>query len=154
MNPEPHPPFARSRRTQQPGGRHGGATLIEVLVAIVVLSVGLLGLAGLQMTGLQSNHSAYLRSQATLLAYDLADQMRARRAAALTGAFADNSAGDRATWDANVTSLLGPGAQGTLVMNGGQATITIRWNDNRGRIKGENDNAAVDMVSFVYRTEI
>lgn len=53
-----------------------GFTLIEVLVAVVVLSIGLLGLAGLQTTALQNNHSAYLRNQATLRAYDMADRMR------------------------------------------------------------------------------
>ena len=63
--------------------RHGkgaaGFTLLEVLVAVVVLSVGLLGLASLQVNGLRFNHSAYLRTQATLLAYELADRMRANR---------------------------------------------------------------------------
>lgn len=56
-----------------------GFTLLEVLVAVVVLSIGLLGLASLQVNGLQFNHSAYLRTQATLLAEELADRMRANR---------------------------------------------------------------------------
>lgn len=59
--------------------RNSGFTLIEVLVAVLVLSVGLLGLAGLQATSLKSNHSAYLRTQAVLLTYDLIDRMRANR---------------------------------------------------------------------------
>ncbi len=54
-----------------------GFSLLEVLVAIVILSVGLLGIAGLQVKGLQVNHSSYMRTQATLLAYDMADRMRA-----------------------------------------------------------------------------
>jgi type IV pilus assembly protein PilV len=54
-----------------------GFTLIEVLIAMLVLAVGLLGLAGLQATSLGNNQSAYNRSQATQLAYDLADRMRA-----------------------------------------------------------------------------
>ena len=54
-----------------------GFTLIEVLVAMLVLAVGLLGLAGLQATSLRNNQSAYNRSQATQLAYDIADRMRA-----------------------------------------------------------------------------
>jgi type IV pilus assembly protein PilV len=57
--------------------RQSGFTLIEVLVAVVVLSIGLLGLAGLQAMGLRNSHSAYLRSQATLQAYDMMDRMRA-----------------------------------------------------------------------------
>jgi type IV pilus assembly protein PilV len=64
-----------------------GTTLIEVLVAIVVLSVGLLGMALLQVTSVQSNYSAYYRSQVTILASDLADRMRANRTAALGSAY-------------------------------------------------------------------
>ncbi len=56
-----------------------GFTLLEILVAVLVLSIGLLGIAGLQVTGLRFNHSAYARTQATLLAYELADRMRANR---------------------------------------------------------------------------
>jgi type IV pilus assembly protein PilV len=53
-----------------------GFTLIEVLIAMIVLAFGLLGLAGLQATGLKQNLSAHLRSQATTLAYDFADRVR------------------------------------------------------------------------------
>ena len=54
-----------------------GFTLLEVLIAVLILSIGLLGIAGLQAKGLQFNHSAYLRTQATFLAYDISDRMRA-----------------------------------------------------------------------------
>jgi len=64
-----------------------GFSLIEVLVALVVLSVGLLGLAALQSTATQFNASAYTRSQATLLAYDMADRIRANRQAGLDGQY-------------------------------------------------------------------
>ena len=65
--------------------KNKGFTLIEVLIAMVVLAVGLLGLAGLQASSLSNNQSAYNRSQATQLAYDLADRMRANTStAALT----------------------------------------------------------------------
>ena len=60
--------------------KHSGFTLIEVLIAMLVLAVGLLGLAGLQATSLRNNQSAYNRSQATQLAYDIADRMRANAA--------------------------------------------------------------------------
>lgn len=60
--------------------KNTGFTLIEVLIAMLVLGVGLLGLAGLQATSLSSSQSAYNRSQATELAYDLADRMRANMA--------------------------------------------------------------------------
>jgi type IV pilus assembly protein PilV len=59
-----------------PGRMQNGFTLIEVLVALLILAIGLLGVAALQFRGLQYNHDAYMRSQANVLAYDIADRMR------------------------------------------------------------------------------
>ncbi|EAR61474.1 type IV pilus modification protein PilV [Neptuniibacter caesariensis] len=67
--------------------RQLGFNLIEVMIALVVISIGLLGLAALQMTSLQQNQSAYFRSQATLFAYDIADRMRANQTQADAGAY-------------------------------------------------------------------
>jgi type IV pilus assembly protein PilV len=65
--------------------QHRGFSLIEVLVALLVLSIGLLGLAALQTTSLQYNTGSYFRTQATFLAYDILDRMRAN-----SGAVADS----------------------------------------------------------------
>lgn len=65
--------------------RAAGFTLLEILVAILILSIGLLGLASLQASGLRSNHSGYLRSKATIFAYEMADRLRANRATAIAG---------------------------------------------------------------------
>ncbi len=54
-----------------------GVTLIEVLVAIVITSIGILGFTSLQFLGLNSNQSAYSRSQASFIASDLSERMRA-----------------------------------------------------------------------------
>jgi type IV pilus assembly protein PilV len=59
--------------------RTRGVTLIEVLVALVIVAVGLLGLAGLQVRGLSIQKDAHGRAIATQLALDLADRMRANR---------------------------------------------------------------------------
>ncbi|MDQ7091095.1 MAG: type IV pilus modification protein PilV [Methylococcales bacterium] len=56
--------------------KNHGFTLIEVLISMVILAIGLLGLAGIQMMGLKNNLSSYQRGQATLLVYDMADRMR------------------------------------------------------------------------------
>lgn len=56
-----------------------GFSLIEVLVAMLVLAIGLLGLAALQTQGVRFNHDAYVRSSATTLAYDIVDKMRLNR---------------------------------------------------------------------------
>jgi type IV pilus assembly protein PilV len=57
--------------------RQCGFTLLEVLIALLVLSIGLLGLAALQTIGLRSNTMASFRTQATQIAYDIADRIRA-----------------------------------------------------------------------------
>ncbi len=69
-----------------------GFTLIEVLVAIVVLSLGLLGLAGLQAASLRNNQTAYYRGIATQQAYDMADRMRANLAGVRAGNYILNAA--------------------------------------------------------------
>ncbi len=53
-----------------------GISMLEVLIALLLMTVALLGATSLQITGLQSNRSAYYRSQASVLAYDIADRIR------------------------------------------------------------------------------
>ena len=60
-----------------PNNRQRGFTLIEVLVSFVILSVGLLGVAGLQMTGMRSVQASVYRFEAVRLAEELTDRMRA-----------------------------------------------------------------------------
>ncbi|HZE18056.1 MAG TPA: type IV pilus modification protein PilV, partial [Mycobacterium sp.] len=60
--------------------QQAGVGLMEVLITVLVLSIGLLGLAGLQATGLRNNHGSLLRTQATMLAADMADRIRANPA--------------------------------------------------------------------------
>jgi type IV pilus assembly protein PilV len=72
---------------QRRSRRSGGFTLIEVLVSMVVLGIGLLGIAKLMLYSSRSNDSAYLRSQATALAYEMLDDMRANSTQAAAGAY-------------------------------------------------------------------
>ena len=69
----PTPPRSIPRASNQ------GFTLIEVLVAIIVFSFGLLGMVGMQAFALQSNREARLQSEATSLARELAEMMRGNR---------------------------------------------------------------------------
>lgn len=62
-----------------------GFSLIEVLVALLILSIGLLGLAALQITSLKFNTDSYFRTQATFSVYDIVDRMRANSAAVSAG---------------------------------------------------------------------
>lgn len=132
--------------------RARGFTLLEVLVAVLVLSIGLLGLAGLQTYGLRNNHSAFLRSQAVVLAYDAFDRMRSNREQALLGtgsdyntAFTDGAPTapsctscsssqvaqlDLAQWKTDIARL--PAGRGRIAIDAnGKATIQVQWADNR-----------------------
>jgi type IV pilus assembly protein PilV len=60
--------------------------MIEVLVAVLVMGIGVLGVAGLQMVSLQNNRAALVRAEAVTLAYDMMDRIRANPAGAPTGA--------------------------------------------------------------------
>lgn len=64
-----------------------GFTLVEVLVSALLLSIGLVGLAGLQAASLINNQNSFLRSQVSALAYDLADRMRSNVAGASANAY-------------------------------------------------------------------
>lgn len=118
--------------------RARGMSLVEALVALVVLSVGLLGIASLQMTSLRNNLGAHLRSQATVLAYDIADRMRANRTqannnvyvigyGAAPGGAALNEVDLRA-WKTALSNTL-PGGDGQIQRVGNTFRITIRWSE-------------------------
>jgi len=64
-----------------------GFTLLEVLVALVILSLGLLGLAGLQLRSLQGSTDSFARSQAMILAESISDRMRANPQAVADGMY-------------------------------------------------------------------
>ncbi len=138
---------------------NSGFTLIEVLISMLVLAVGLLGLAGLQATSLRYNQSAYNRSQATQLVYDMTDRMRANVAGAATytallpseataktdcltttGCMpADMAENDLFEWNSAVTTVL-PGGAGTISVADGVFSITITWDDDRDDDDSNNPN--------------
>jgi type IV pilus assembly protein PilV len=119
-----------------------GFTLLEVLIALVVLSVGLLGLAALQGVGLRSTHGANLIWQASLLAYDMADRIRANPAESAYDAYQTQCpdpvpdsplvAADLAEWACAVEALLPRGRGRITGARTGAVTrytITIEWQD-------------------------
>lgn len=67
--------------------RSRGFTLIEVLVSLVILAIGLLGLAVMQVASMQNTQGGSLRAQAVLMAYNIVDRMRANIAGSNNGAY-------------------------------------------------------------------
>lgn len=74
-----------------------GFTLIEILVTMFILAIGLLGLAALVVDGMRNNQGAYLRTQASTLAYDMADRIRLNRDEAENGGDYDGFSTDGAS---------------------------------------------------------
>lgn len=141
-----------------------GFTLLEVLVAIVVLSLGLLGLAGLQAATLRNNQIAYYRAIAIQQTYDMADRIRANQAGVAAGAYdalnatipadpdcianvcsaAQMAAADHSQWNNNNARML-PAGSGTVVAAAGRSfDIRVNWNENT-----ESGSAAQQFVTRV-----
>jgi len=128
-----------------------GFSLIEALVALIVLSVGMLGIAALYGQGLSAARTALYRTIAVYLAAEMADRIRANRLAraGYDAAGAPNACGpgggtdctpaqlaasDKLVWSTLVGREL-PGGVGTVVFTPGTPptyTITVRWQDVTG----------------------
>ncbi|CAI8947582.1 type IV pilus modification protein PilV [Pseudomonas sp. IT-P4] len=114
-----------------------GMTLVEVLVALVILGVGLLGAAAFQLNALKYTDSARMTSQASFIAYDLMDRIRANAAADYT--IAPPTSGnpditrdqDLFDFNTNIVSSLGASATGSVTVSQKVYTITITWDDSR-----------------------
>lgn len=137
--------------------KQSGFTLLEVLVAMLVLSIGLLGLAGLMASSMRNNQSAYHSTQATWLAYDILDRLRANRTVALAGGYgAANALGspadcstaapsgsiaaqDIAGWKNMIACAL-PEGDGSITITPADrhVSITVQWNDSRAT-DGDDD---------------
>lgn len=116
-----------------------GVSLIEVLVTVVILSVGLLGVAAMQASSLQSGQAAYQRSQANTIAAELADQLRSNRSTVLSG----NDLPNLGHWEDLAEELLPQGTINVTVDGDGAATVTVSWVDQRGRDAPDEAEAVV-----------
>lgn len=140
------------RRFGSRSHRHSsGFSLIEVLVAVLILGFGLLGFALLQTMSVRFVQSANYRTQATNLSYELLDQIRINRVAAplYVGTYAattDNCApptGKSITkdnfmlaWRCRLGKALGDAATASVARTGDVITVTVSWGDERWNPNG------------------
>lgn len=143
-------------RKRKPVGLYSqwGTTLMEVLVSMLVLSFGLLGMAGVQSVSLRNNQAAYYRTQATMLASDIIERMRANKIGVDNDAYDDVAGGataacfttagctpnqmaaqDIITWDTAVAAAL-PGGVGVVCLDstGNDGTAAAMACDGVGNI--------------------
>ncbi|HAD05452.1 MAG TPA: type IV pilus modification protein PilV [Desulfuromonas sp.] len=139
-----------------PRPQEHGFSLVEVLVALVILSIGMLGLAGMQTRSLRDNHGSLMRSQATTAANDIIDRMRANPVQARLGLY-DIGLGtspvlnpppapifnaDLVEWKGNPASDVEdrwglarlPLGDGSVAMVGNKITVIVIWDDLRSGV--------------------
>jgi len=145
-----------------------GFTLLEVLIALLVLSIGLLGLAALQTTSLRSNQMASMRTTATQLAYDISDRLRANPAGVAAGEYVlaggatptgtSVAAADLIAWNLAVVAL--PGGRSSITQCDGTSVppcdglthvITVQWDEMRTGATGTTCPPALETDLRCYR---
>lgn len=120
-----------------------GVTLLEVLITVLVLSLGMLGIAALQIASVRDTQGAYLKSQAVNHAYQIVDAMRANRESANDGSYNDDfdedeagycaiadpaaAEGDLCVWEQALAATLPEGAGSISVDGDNVATVCVRW---------------------------
>jgi type IV pilus assembly protein PilV len=150
-----------------------GVGLIEVLVTVVVLSVGLLGIASMQTHAIKNNNSALERSMAVIQSYSIADAMRVARTAAIDGEFdldLDEQPGTGSVgnvyksapvegsgssqsfaqaalsdWRSSLKALLGDSATGSVACAEAVCTIVVQWDDSRATAGDETQQLQVEV---------
>lgn len=119
-----------------------GMSLIEVLVALLILSVGLLGAAAVQLNALKYTDSSLMTTQASFIAYDMLDRIRA-------------SAGvldqDLRDFTANIESFGGASATGRVRQSQQMYSIRIEWDDSRAAGTGDS-RRSLEVSSLVAAT--
>lgn len=126
--------------------RQSGLTMIEILVALLVLAIGLLGVAGMQTVSMQQTQGADQRSIAVLHVQTMADEVRSNRGLP--------SSADRATWEASVKKDLGEEATAEVTsVNANQdARIIVTWESRQtvwdSAEEGEDTGSSMHKNSF------
>ncbi len=121
-----------------------GTSLIEVLISVLILGIGLLGIASMQAITLRNGQSSMERSQAVMQTYSILDAMRSNvlvaransynmaRSCTVPAAVTTLAQNDLHDWMTNVQTNLGATACGTINCASNVCTITVDWNDSRG----------------------
>jgi len=135
----------RKRHKAMHSCKVAGVSLIEVMVSLVILSVGLLGVAAMQLKALRNNMSAGERSMAVIQVYSILDAMRSNVTVARNGGYSyarsatcEAPSGtaqadkDLQQWISAIHQDLGESACGNISCLNGRCTIRVFWNDSRG----------------------
>lgn len=151
---------ARQRILISPRAQRG-VGLIEVLVAVLIMGIGLLGVAAMQATALRNNQSAFERTQAVVQSYAMLDAIRANPTAAASYTMTEQCTVptsstslieyDKQAWIASLHATMGAGACGTVSCVDRVCTITVKWDDSRGTALSTTDVETARTVTTTTR---
>lgn len=160
-----------------------GFTLVEVMVALVVLAIGMLGLASIQAVGLQNNATAYMRTLSMQSAYNMADMIRTANDTdgtvtasfdAVTSTLGSAPASciqnnttlpncnstamatfDIYQWKERLADIL-PSGRGAVTRTGEIYEIKIMWDEDRTGVTGEacSGDSSVDLKCYTLHVQI
>jgi len=146
----------------KPNKQQTGATLIEIIITVLLLSTCLLSMGIMQKRSLQFNQSAFMRSQANIYVYDILDRIRLNKTdlvsynVAYGGSVTGTSvaATDLIAWRDNIKRYL-PDGDGAIVCNSTTKScqISIRWSEEQMFSKKTGDTTACSSV-FESCTEL
>ena len=161
--------FAPSRRL---GSAQRGTSLLEVLISVLIMAVGLLGIAAMQATALRNSQGSTERSQAVIQSYAIIDAMRANRAAALRGEY-DNPANgwvctvpaggtlatdDKARWLTSLRTTIASDVDDDSICGSinctavaGICVVGVRWDESRS---GPTGGAQTGDVEYSVQTRV
>ena len=134
---------------------HNGFSLIEVLISMVIISIGLLGAMALQATSLKEGQVSNYRDNATLIAQSVLDAIRANRAnavgytitlAASAPTGTSITATDLQNFKNSAAELL-PSGNGSITVSAGTSTATINLQWSESRVKSGTDSQEFSYVS-------
>lgn len=136
-----------------------GVSLVEVLVSVLILGIGLLGIAAMQAAALRNNESALGRSQAVIQSYAILDAMRANVGAARTGSYNRATTcevpdggtrvdDDWSRWMTGLKATMGnfDTTCGSVECDTTQCTVTVHWDDSRASHNSADIDAARNLT--------
>lgn len=161
---------AGTRAGRRPGPRwrrQAGVSLLEVMISVLILGIGLLGIAAMQATALRNGQSSLERTQAVIQSYAILDVMRANRQNALAGYY--NTSGMKCTaltggagqpagqtsaqgeynvWLTSLKSSMGLASDAStcadVSCDAGVCTVIVQWDDSRGSGAVQQDSAGAE----------
>lgn len=167
------PVGALRRKARVAGVRHqSGAGLLEVMISVLIMGIGLLGIASMQATALRNGQSSLERSQAVIQSYAILDVMRANRTDAIAGYYNTSGSGAQCAtsapdsslptgqqsaqeevnnWLASLKRSVGVAGDDTTCgrvscatnsIGGGTCTVMVQWDDSRGSTTNTNGTAS------------